>query len=839
MKYKTRILSGILACVAAVGSAGAVAACAPPERKELLTSYSFEDVRGSETYNDATGEYDKINYVFNADNAEHLMKAPNDPLVKQGVAGNSLYMDGMSVEVLDDGFELPKSTLTVSAFVAPRVFENLENYGGTYASDHTRLTSVVNYGSIESCAGFELGYGRLGMWGFQVAVYNRQKRKRTVVGFYDPINTLPLYEFSHIAATIDGTTGYVALFFNGKTAYEDIIPDLANCEIIKPAKDAPLRVGGYESPIDEFGIKRQFVGGLIDEVRVYGSAFTPKRVSELYDSFKTDGAIKQPEWSQVALDPTVYDGDRYRPQYHAIPPAMWMNEPHSPIYYKGRYHVFYQSNPSGPYWKQIRWGHIVSDDLVHWSYVKDAVVPTAGVCPEGVWTGGSVIGPDGAPWLVITAGTDDQEHEKFMSGQNIAFAHAVDPDDPDLTEFVVEETVTIAQRENDLMGEVNQFRDPFCWYDDETAQYYMLVSSSIPGGGGTANVFTSTDLHDWDYRGYLYECPYPKYDIAGIHWECTTFLPVSTKDGSIKKYVLFDTPQYASAQAMVESYYWIGTFDKENCRFIPDKDEPTLFDFGTATFNGQTGLCYRTDEDIAAGKTYEQGRTVVLSIAQGKDAGTTHDYYSGWAHNFSFPVELWLSDDGTKLMRAPIDEISKLEKQGEKLFEYVGDGKTAAELDGELGSVRGDCVKIDISFTIAPQSADYKASIGFRYNHGGEERTFLNFASGKAKLDRSASTALSGINTISANDYDYGDTRSFDVTILLDRSMVETYINGEASGMLRVYPKYADSNGFKLTDDGAGMLITRLAITEMTSAFSADGSIVDAYYGNVGGGYSI
>ena len=51
------------------------------------------------------------------------------------------------------------------------------------------------------------------------------------------------------------------------------------------------------------------------------------------------------------------------------------------IYYKGKYHVFYQHNPAGPYWSQIRWGHLVSEDMIHWKAVKDAVVPTAGVCP--------------------------------------------------------------------------------------------------------------------------------------------------------------------------------------------------------------------------------------------------------------------------------------------------------------------------------------------------------------------------------------------------------------------------------------------------------------------------
>ncbi len=118
------------------------------------------------------------------------------------------------------------------------------------------------------------------------------------------------------------------------------------------------------------------------------------------------------DYADVMLDSSVYEGDRYRPQYHAIPPGMWMNEPHAAFYYNGYYHLFYQSNPNGPYWAQIRWSHWVSKDMVHWEYVKEAVVPTKDICPDGVWTGGAVIGPDGTPWLVITAGHDDDNVQR-------------------------------------------------------------------------------------------------------------------------------------------------------------------------------------------------------------------------------------------------------------------------------------------------------------------------------------------------------------------------------------------------------------------------------------------
>lgn len=803
-------------------------------RDDLVASYSFESVSDYKTYNSATENYDKVNYIYSLENQQYLVKEASEPLLKQGVSGKSLYMDGFSVNVEMPGFQTPTTGMTLSAWVAPRVFENLAYYGdASDAKGHPRLTSVISQGDIEVGQGFCFGYGRLGMWGLQMALYNYDSMETFVIAFYDPINTLTMYQWSHIAATFDGDTGYIALFFNGEKAYEDIIPELVNTEIVE--NDRALLVGAYENPQTEFSMKRQMPAGLLDEVRVYDGSKTPSQVKAMYDAY-ADNA-QNLDYSQVALDSSVYEGDRYRPQYHAIPPAVWMNEPHAPFYYKGMYHVFYQCNPSGPYWMQIRWGHIVSEDMIHWKHVKDAVVPTAGICPEGVWTGGACIGPDGTPWLAITAGTNLYGNPN-NGGQNVAFAHAVDPNDPYLTDWVVEDTLIITQTNDGSMGEREQFRDPFVWYDDETELYYMLVSTSIIGAGGSANVYTSENMREWDHHGFLYECPYPKYDIAGEHWECVIMLPISNADGSIQKYILFDCPQYARGEnaPKVECYYWIGTFDKNTCRFIADNDEPQLFDIGTATYTGQTGFCYLTEEQVEKGMTYEQGRTVIYSIAQGKDAGTALNYYAGWAHNFAFPLELTLTDDGKQVIRKPISEISSL--YGETLYEYEGEGMTAAQVNDAIANVRGDTIKIDISFELAPTAQEFSAKIGVRYNLTqatiGTERTFIDFSNGLLNIDRLNSTLRPGVDVTSIHNWNYGATRKFDLTILLDRSMLEIYCNDTISGTARIYPHYGDSDYIRLVDENAGMKVTKIKITQMKSAYSSDGSITAPYYENTG-----
>ena len=797
------------------------------EESSLVLHYPLDEQDGSLAKETVSEKDYKINYVFNEENAENLFKEPNDPLRRPGVKGNSLYMDGFSNNIINKDFVAPSSAITMSAWVAPRVFENIVYYdGASDAAGHTRMTSIINKGDIEMCEGFLLGYGRLGLWGVQLALHNEETGEDFVVGFYDPINALPLYEWSHVAVTFDGDTGYIGLFYNGERAYEALIPELVSTEII--STEEPLRIGCYVSPQIEFGIKRQMISGLLDEVSIYSESLAPKEIADIYGDTDSTEAHPALDWKDIALDSSVYEGDRYRPQYHAIPPAVWMNEPHSPFYYKGMYHVFYQHNPAGPYWSQIRWAHIASKDMVHWEYVKDAVVPTKGICPEGIWTGGACIGPDGTPWLAITAGTNTTT----WTGQNIAFAHAKDPNDPYLSEWVVEDKLVITQPSDNSQGEREQFRDPFVWYDDGV--YYMMVSTSIPDAGGSAVIYTSENMREWNHRGYLYQCDYGLYPEQGAHWECVVMLPISTKDGSETKYVLFDCPQYTVDGYTVECYYWIGTFDKNTCRFIADDDKPKLFDLGRGVYTGQNGFCFLTEEDIAAGRTdYEDGRTIIYAIAQGKDAGTAQNATAGWAHNFAIPLELWLSDDGTEVIREPIKEIESLRK--ETLYSYEGEGIGADEVNAEISDIRGDMLEIRAKITLDPNNPLYAGGFYLRYNPNGKdgmtEKTEIRFTHDGVLIERNQSSMLDYV--VRQPSHTWGNVKKeYEVTILMDRSMLEVYVDGVISFTTRIYPKYGDSDYIKIFDNFANIKFTELQIYRMGSAYSD--TVTPPYYGNMG-----
>ncbi|MDE7330044.1 MAG: LamG domain-containing protein, partial [Clostridia bacterium] len=281
MKLKKSIALVMALCLGTAGLVTTTACDKSGNTESLAASYSFDEESGSVTREAVSNKDYKINYVFNEENAENLLKAPSEPLRRQGVKGRALYMDGFSTSITNRDFKVPSSAITLSAWVAPRVFENLPNYGDSSdAAGNPRMTSVINKGNVEAGEGFLLGYGRLGLWGIQLALHNVETDDDYVVAFYDPINALPLYEWSHIAVSFDGKTGYIGLFYNGKASYEAVIPQLANTRIV--SSEEPLYIGRFTNPLYEFGVNRQLVGGLLDEVKIYNTSLSPKDIGEVY-----------------------------------------------------------------------------------------------------------------------------------------------------------------------------------------------------------------------------------------------------------------------------------------------------------------------------------------------------------------------------------------------------------------------------------------------------------------------------------------------------------------------------------------------------------------------------
>lgn len=219
--------------------------------------------------------------------------------------------------------------------------------------------------------------------------------------------------------------------------------------------------------------------------------------------------------------------DPLRPAYHLLPPHNWMNDPNGPIWWKGKYHLFYQLNPNAAVWGDMHWGHAVSPDMVHWHHEPIALAPTpGGADSEGCFSGSAVV-VDGVPTFLYTGvqnASPDQVTihdggEKLRETQMIATA-----EDDELLRWKKVETPVIPFPPAEV--KVTGFRDPCPW--KEADGWYVGIGSGERGVGGFVLLYRSTDLRRWEYLHKLASGkPNGKQAVnpcdTGEMWECPDF----------------------------------------------------------------------------------------------------------------------------------------------------------------------------------------------------------------------------------------------------------------------------------------------------------------------------
>lgn len=174
-------------------------------------------------------------------------------------------------------------------------------------------------------------------------------------------------------------------------------------------------------------------------------------------------------------------------KYHFEPQKGWMNDPNGLIYYKGKYHVFFQHNPYSTKWDKMHWGHAVSDNLIDWEELTIALYPDKEYENTGGCFSGSAIEKDGKLYLFYTSVSD-----KYGQTQSVAISS-------DGIYFEKYEGNPVIFNPLGL----EDFRDPNVLKIDDV--YYMVVGSGSSDGGGKVLLFSSSDLLKWDYDGILYE----------------------------------------------------------------------------------------------------------------------------------------------------------------------------------------------------------------------------------------------------------------------------------------------------------------------------------------------
>ena len=260
-------------------------------------------------------------------------------------------------------------------------------------------------------------------------------------------------------------------------------------------------------------------------------------------------------------------GDPLRPQYHLLPAANWMNDPNGPIFYKGRYHMFFQYNPNGAFWGSMHWAHATSPDMIHWKHEPVALAPTpGGYDRDGVFSGSTVLDGD-TPTIIYTGvlpsfspseiTLNDGQHE-WREVQCLATSN-----DSDLRTWQKLTEPIIARPPN---LPITGFRDPGVWREGK--EWLLTLGSGIRGKGGAVLLYESRDLRRWAYRHLLIEGhgtgqPATNPVDNGEMWECPDFFPLGDRH-----VLLFAT---------IDKVLW-KTGRYHDRRFTPEKEG--VVDFG-------------------------------------------------------------------------------------------------------------------------------------------------------------------------------------------------------------------------------------------------------------------
>ena len=195
----------------------------------------------------------------------------------------------------------------------------------------------------------------------------------------------------------------------------------------------------------------------------------------------------------------------YKPLFHITGEKGWINDPNGVIKFQGKYHVFYQHHPYSNEWGPMHWGHVVSIDLLNWTYEPIALTPGDEFDKDGCFSGSSIV-VGNRLYITYTGFINNEDPEKVIQQQCLAYSD----DGVHFTKL----GLIIGKDKLPEGYASNDFRDPKIFKRGDT--YYILAAARKLGAKGRILLFKSIDLLNWEFvadvleegsTGKMIECP--------------------------------------------------------------------------------------------------------------------------------------------------------------------------------------------------------------------------------------------------------------------------------------------------------------------------------------------
>jgi fructan beta-fructosidase len=462
--------------------------------------------------------------------------------------------------------------------------------------------------------------------------------------------------------------------------------------------------------------------------------------------------------------------ERYRPQFHFTPSKNWMNDPNGLVYYKDEYHLFYQYNPFGNQWGHMTWGHAVSNDLIGWEHLPNAIPEENRIM---IFSGSAVVDennttgfakkPGQAPMVAIYTGhfiADTSKPDDYRQAQYIAYS--------------LDDGRTWEKYEGNpvLDEDKKDFRDPkVFWY----APQNKWVMAVVLPHEHIVQFYSSPDLKKWKYLSDFG----PAGDTSGI-WECPDLLRVPVVGSLAKfKWVLINSQQ-------TTMQYFVGEFD--GTKFI-NKNPLTKI--------------YRPDygPDYYAAITYNHlpanHSPVLIGWANNWTYAADIPTYP-WRSSMSLPRELSLKNVNNEwiLIQQPVTSLKNLRAPPDEFNSLMVDGK-------KLLPVKSQQLEMEVVLQPSPNSVS-----GVHLALGNQHVFIIGYDAAMQKLfiDRSGcinNSFSKDFASLSRYETPLASVKGkIKLHIFFDKSIVEVFANdGEAVMTAQVFPDEKD-NGLELFSDG-------------------------------------
>lgn len=240
---------------------------------------------------------------------------------------------------------------------------------------------------------------------------------------------------------------------------------------------------------------------------------------------------------------TIIQDITYRYGYHISPKRGWLNDPNGLCWFKGKYHVFYQTNPFDNQPGNSFWGHFTSEDLVNWQQETYALEPSQDYDVNGCYSGSAIVVGEKL-YLMYTG------HRNLEAGYSETQCLAVSDDGKKFYKLTNNPIITTPPK-----GNTSRFRDPKIWHTK--TGFNAVIGGESTDNLGQVNLYQASSIEGpWVYRQKLIVGK----NGDGKMWECPDFFELDGQN------FLFVSPKEMMDQGIGGfSSVWIeASFDLEN-----------------------------------------------------------------------------------------------------------------------------------------------------------------------------------------------------------------------------------------------------------------------------------